>query len=1082
MTETKEKKHKESKPRKKTASTSAKTKEVNSETTAKVEQPLAAEKKSTRKKATSSASKKSLSKTVTKSRASLPKFKLKIKPIKALTSKEHLPSEELLAINKSREERGHALADLLFEYANKKRILDLDTYVEAIQEAVRGKRSEENQAILRAACAYFKEKYTKWCRERGNSVELLDNIVRRTGKETEPFLAKLLHGFDVKEMARELWDLDVQKKTAELRIARQQIYELTNDQVTELREEYNTIPSQDLATEIHTALYATNLTGEAQPDVSAIKYALRGRTLNEVKQIEFQFNEKYHFVYDDSKEPPLRQQLRDKLSEKDAREIEKLLKGFSSREVAENVHDLLVHCSEASEVIQTKKKIHPDFSGNFRRDYSAAPVIERELRAREEIDHLIEYLTPAQFKNVNRQLEQRFSEKLTEGLYSCNHPFDPRKVAIQLFRSFQNVPQRRQCRKDQDYLAYSQVLEIKSRFSTSTHSEITEIITKWANEQKASESFQIIKQALLPIQDLDPTQLFYVKKWFYVCTGLTLQKYIEERVNFLCRNDVPKYVAIILKNRLAGTSRLPLKADLFDLFSTAEQRQQNYINLEPQAKLLEQAKADARAIDKILSDKQDARKSKALLAFLEKRNRDQSNAMEKAFLELSKGVPLIEAIRSKVKSKKSQTAAILLLSQFHVWEEAKRIDKDPEHLLTLLAEPPRSVAFVLQEYRATYKKNLSSIIKSSYKGQDLQEKRLLLNSVLFTPNVLKLHKIFKTTEPLPEESLHFLTRQLSRPRLDVLAFEAAYNRYFARFEYCQDKLYGSLLQQLRILATEELIPRQSFASAVLLLEDVDPSIPVTMQNHLSEKEIGGNAIIKLHQLLRDFKDHLKILQKAYNALNEKNTLRETIYDLKIPLEVKNKTLLLLDGYDPDAVAKEIITLLKKDLSAEKLGAEICAILATSTPKAFNPRIPLQANWIDEMYHQIRVSYEAQTGSRLIADLLRRNVPMKGAGINAITYKLYGEVAKTVINIRHLVSLRGTAADKFEVTDRKIVQTLADLLPALRERAMNMYDAYYSDVGGSLSLLAEIKTFSNKLVRQNGIELLEEALVWDTPEQ
>ena len=998
-------------------------------------------------------------------------------PLSAPIFKDHLSLPELQRIDESRTQRGEELARTIFELANQQRAREVSVYVETIEAAVRDCVSEENQAILETACAFFRTAYGAWCRERGKSIEMLDNIVHRTGRDSEALLAKLIRGFDVKELSRQLWDLQLAKRTAELQHERTRLYELTNAQVRELRHEYNTIPAQDLAQELHAALHETNLTGEPMPDVRAIRYVLLGRSALEIKQIEFQFNERWHFTRNGAGEAPLSEQIAARLAKEDAKEIGELLKGFNSKHLADAVHRLLVHCAEASEVVEAGLELHPDFAGNFRRDYSGQPCWERELRAREQIDLLLRYLSPGQFKNVARALQKHYGEQLTPALYLCNRNFDARRKALDLFRAFHNVAPRRICRRDQDYLSHSQMLEIKARFRTSTHGEITQIIKKWSEEQKALESTQIMERCLLPLEYLSPEQLFHVKEHFLISTGIELDAFVQTKMHELCRQEVPKYVARLVKNRLSGISRLPLKADLFELFATSAQRRQNYFELAPKAQQLEEAARDAEEVQRILDDRQESRKAKALIEFMRKRTNAQLDALEKAYLERNTPpVPLIEAVRQKVAAKRARLGVMLLLSKFDPWAHAEKLHQRPEYLLNLLTESPHAVAYMLKEYRALHKEDLRAAVKACFKKD--AAKRTLCQSVLLTEQLLHLHKILKSNEAIDAEGLTYLVRQLTRARLEVLAVEAGYNRYFGQFNFCYDKSYGTLLQRLRVLATTQCLPRRHFASAILLLENVEPEIPVTMQNHLSVEEIGGETILKFHGLLREFKDHLKILQKAYNALNEHATLRETIYELRIPLEVKNKTLLLLDGYDPDEAARRIRELVASTHHGEDLGARIVALLAPVHRGKRNRLIPRQHNWIGEMYHQIRVSYEANSGSKLLRDLHTKEVPLKGSGINAIAYKLYGEAAKTVIDVRRLLTRRAVESDPLGVLDRKIVQALADLLPPLRERALDMYDAYYAP--SERGLVAEIKSIKNQLVRSKALRLLQEALTWDVP--
>jgi hypothetical protein len=153
--------------------------------------------------------------------------------------------------------------------------------------------------------------------------------------------------------------------------------------------------------------------------------------------------------------------------------------------------------------------------------------------------------------------------------------------------------------------------------------------------------------------------------------------------------------------------------------------------------------------------------------------------------------------------------------------------------------------------------------------------------------------------------------------------------------------------------------------------------------------------------------------------------------LQLPLDDINKTILIVDGFDPDTLAESVRTLVE-NFSGEELGSRICKLLTPQSSK-YVPRDP---NWTSEMHHQVRCSYEQAYGNSLILDLIKRKVPLKGAGINAIAYLLYGTVSKSAIDIfKELHSEQGIVFERLK-------GYLTRQSPRLRARVIAMYDAYF----------------------------------------
>ena len=89
------------------------------------------------------------------------------------------------------------------------------------------------------------------------------------------------------------------------------------------------------------------------------------------------------------------------------------------------------------------------------------------------------------------------------------------------------------------------------------------------------------------------------------------------------------------------------------------------------------------------------------------------------------------------------------------------------------------------------------------------------------------------------------------------------------------------------------------------------------------------------------------------------------------------------------------------------------------------------------------------------------------------YKLF-DVSKNVIDVKKLIDSRANPAQNREVIDRKITQIMTDNLPELRERLIDMYDAYFSVPEKKPNFHAQIEAIENDTVRNIAEKLYKEA--------
>lgn len=1003
-----------------------------------------------------------------------------VKPLSAPITKDRKSIDELDAIDEARREVGRKLAEEIYRLTNEVREQDFGIYLDTINEASLDTCSEENQLILQTARDHFIDKYGDEIRARGRSSRIEDEIVHRTGKGTREAIEATFNGFDVTTLSQDIWILALERaENLHEEIARR-MYPLTNRQVKELRDEYNQIPARMLAGYFHDALWRLDLEKRPFPDVVTMAYILRGRSNLEVKQIEFQFNEMYHYLRTGVGEPTLRDQIDEMLEGTSHAQIIELLEGFNSSNAAAKIHHLLKNCAEVGELNEEGDDLAQDFAGVFRRDYSKFPTWERELRARDAIETETKFLSPEQFVELRKSLKDTYGEDLTPALYTCNLPKDPRKIALDLYKALFNVEPRILKNRDDDYLSQEELFHVKDEFRLSNNREIRDIIRYHANEIKAKDSLRRIRMALVPLEYLDMDMMYEVKQEFIATAGIELVEFVNGSVDEICRNDVPAYVKSLLQYRLSGLLRSPLRADLFELFATEEQRIERGLSLRHKKEVLQEAEKLSEEFEAAFeADTDYSKKAANIIQILRGKNHETLMELEKIYFERSEEKkPLIRALEEQFDGDEFQEMNALL-NDFDPEFYAERIHRSLRNLSGLVHAPAEVIILTMKRYRKKFGLDILAMVKQEYTGQEHARGLALALSILFTPDALDMKAILSAEDPLDEKELKEFIRHLARPRMEILAYEAAYNRHYSKFEYCFERHYGSLLLRLRVLATKKILPRPYFSEAILLLEGINPTITAELHAYLSPLEISGVDLLAAQQILRENKYDLNTIKKSYNALNASETLRETVYNLKIPLVGINKTLLLLDGFDPDALATDLHEVIEK-YEGQELGTEVLKLMAIPKPGHPNPRIPRHVNWTGEMYHQIRIAFESLYGKKLISELIRKKVPFKEKGINAIAYKLYGEVALSVVDVYRMAHVQLTSPEEDQdKVSRRLVHSLKILIPALRERLIDMYDAYFAIQPGHLPLRNQLLThIKDEKLKKLLLKLLDEVHEWE----
>ena len=159
--------------------------------------------------------------------------------------------------------------------------------------------------------------------------------------------------------------------------------------------------------------------------------------------------------------------------------------------------------------------------------------------------------------------------------------------------------------------------------------------------------------------------------------------------------------------------------------------------------------------------------------------------------------------------------ASVVLSGLEPLTEAKVIHRSFEHLLSLTHSPPESISLIEKAYKQEYGTALLTRVREHYTIPKHRRQAIYFLSILLTPKAAELKCLLETNEPLDETELDMFMKHMDKDPNDIFAYEAAYNRYFSKFEYCFEKGFGTLLQRLRVLASNRILPRPYFSKAIL---------------------------------------------------------------------------------------------------------------------------------------------------------------------------------------------------------------------------------------------------------------------------
>jgi hypothetical protein len=260
------------------------------------------------------------------------------------------------------QELAEALAQQIYQLAQKQREVDLDLYLSACNVVVADRSPQESKQILDRANDFFTETFYTPIRDRGERPEISHQIIKRVGHQGEDRITRIVKGMDVEQVAETLWGLyhgphaDKDQRIADI------LLDCTERQVIAVRDEFLRIPYKSLAKQAHAILNAQTPESKAtlrksigksevteqkrlaafraRDDVRALRYLFLGRSSDEMSLIKRLYLEIADPDATDAEEG-LEAHIRRVFSQADQERLAGVLDGWLPHREAERIHEIL---------------------------------------------------------------------------------------------------------------------------------------------------------------------------------------------------------------------------------------------------------------------------------------------------------------------------------------------------------------------------------------------------------------------------------------------------------------------------------------------------------------------------------------------------------------------------------------------------------------------------------------------------------------------------------------------------------------------------------------------------------------------
>lgn len=914
-----------------------------------------------------------------------------IKRLKELSSKApkrpkrtvRLTPSAFIKHDKKRIETAENLAKKIYDLSNTKRIIDIEAYISAINKSVLSKNSEDNQYILKYSQEYFQTSYSKILKKQGESTSMLDQIIKRTGKDSHDRISATLKGFNASVIAEKLWTASIE----DLENLILECSELTDKQLSELITEFDSIPSKKISYSIKQCL------NTSRPDLKSIEILLQNKTKEEIQKI-ISIYEEFYILKDGEDNSSFKDSI-ENLKEEDKQALNNILEGIDLNLICENIDFTLNNITSLYNVLAEEKSKEYGLILNSFEIKNSSDSLNKELYAKPFIESMIYFLELEQFEELNSILFEKFGYKLTSQLYSLNYIKTPISLCLELDKSINSIIM------DQD------LSKVVSR----------SIYKQCIYKLKGDNDFIDYNDTYLKVLAI-LFPLFSVKN--------SVQRSFNSNMKAIAGLD-----AIDLCHKLLKSIGLDKDSDIKNLTQILSNNLQHTYVKQDLANYVENFFAKQK-------DNDTDGAVKEIQKCIKERNNIKEKSLKLLNLFSSFNPTIIEGIldgylketeeRLLVTISKTTTPATLIrikniLKGFNTSNILDKINNSEYEVLFSLS--PLEIALTDNEFKK--EKGISLI--DYFKREESKHIYLI---PAYSPLTAKYKSIIVDQNSFKEEQANEFISYFKENKLLLKYFELSYDNLFSSFKNSSERTFGTFRSTITIRSLDNSIPQTSCVKLLSLLDNLPVDLTFNISDIIENENKDFEAAKKLHEIFKSHKNKMFSIKALYLLYNTEKSLREKLYEFNLIPTDSSLTLLLLDGYDPEKIIYEIEEYINT-LSGNDLGERITGLLDEA-----NKTIPDDPNWRGEMYHQIRIRYKLITGKELVETLKSKKIPLKGSGLNAICYKLYGEMAKKCVDLR-------VALFKSSDPYNDVNKIFKNLKAAELERAIDMYENYYTSL-------------------------------------
>lgn len=940
--------------------------------------------------------------------------------------------------SKEQQEVAEALAHQVYNLAQKIRETDIDVYLSAFNVVLAERSIPEIREVLDKANDFFTEHYYTPIRDRGERPEIFHQIVKRVGHEAADRIGRIVKGLDVEGTAKALWDLCHGNHADKGSRITAMLLDCTEQQVRAVREEFLLIPYKDLArqlfaimhppaTEAQSAgrrtigkseVYETKRLGalKNRDQLQAVKYLLLGRSVEEMALIR-------RFYLDcgdpDAPEPEagLDAHLRKHFTAIELDKLGTLFTGWTAHGEAQELHKILYPAALTEEIEDTltdpKDAVDRDFTqgiGPFLRRFRK----RRMWRGRTSIRHRV--------LNSYELIGERLQALSLERLLKTND------ALYELFGY------------EIDLTAFPSLgLFDARRRATVLHNVI----------QSAFDAVQMVR----PFEYLSPRECVAVQQAYRCLYGEEAKERMQARLVEAKSKVAGSELKELQSRYVDGHGRWPLNLDLLARFRGDEAPPSVW---EPDFKPSAEDEQAAIDLAQLMDREADIGElDRPVREVMWNASYDELNRMERAFYELTDPkVPLRVAL-DECLSQEAMGAVELLLSGVDLQDIVQRAYDDPAALLTIRELPKSLIDTVRESFERVHFVGLVEHLLERQTAITDEDTLVEVLSIALVPDAHAFHSTLRSMRRDHPQDMESLRQHWSGlPLQQLLALERAFDMEFPRMR-----------QHLKFGAARQALSPQLFADAILHFEGIDPEIVPRLL-----ESFDGVNIEQLQDTLRSNKDDQRTIEEVFDLINPEATLRRSIKEMKIDLDLINETLLHLEGYSAKEVACEIFDLVSS-MKSEQLGAAVLDVLAPPSASRRNPRIPEDINWSDEMTFQIGLSFQRDYGHDLVDMCRKAGVP--ASMLEDLTARIFGhEVCSSARDLHAIIKLNKEGQSSPDYSEERVCSYLESRGVRHRERLLRAYNSFWSHMPGFSHLVDDVsKHFKDTAVKKKMLVML-----------